>query len=110
MSSHDIVLLIIGVLGPAGVIGAIVAFFKLKPETSQIIVNTAQGAVIVQSGVIETLQTELIRVSAELAEVRQQREKDITELRNQLAAAILESEGLRRRIRDLENGLASSHG
>ena len=109
--SHDLIVLLTVLIGSGGVVGAIVAFYKLKPETSQIIVSTAQGAVIVQSSVIDSLTEDLSRVRAELQEVRielaatkAQRLGDIEELRRQLQQAIDENVGLRQRIRDLENG------
>jgi hypothetical protein len=60
--------LITGVLGVFGG-GTIIALLKVPADKHRIVVDAAQGAVIVQSGVIETLNTELTRVREQLAEV-----------------------------------------
>lgn len=70
MNGHDIVLLVSVLIGSTGVIGAIVAFYKLKPETGQILVSTAQGVVIIQTGVIESLREELQDVRVTIKELR----------------------------------------
>lgn len=70
MNSHDIVLLVCTLIGSTGVIGAIVAFYKLKPETGQILVSTAQGVVIMQTGVIESLREDLQEVRVTIKELR----------------------------------------
>jgi chromosome segregation ATPase len=54
-------------LAIAGVIGAIIAVFKLSPERQSIFITTAQGAVIVQSGVIDDLRDELERLRGRIA-------------------------------------------
>jgi hypothetical protein len=84
MISREIIIAVIMVLGGGGLITAFVALLKLRPEAGQIMVTTAQGVVIVQTGVIESLQKELKRVSDELDEVRR------------------DNVGLRARIRELE--------
>lgn len=72
MSGHDIVVLIVSILGGGGLIAGIVALLKLRPEAGQILVTTAQGVVIVQSTVIESLQRELVRVGKELDDLREE--------------------------------------
>lgn len=62
MNATTVVTLVIGLIGVGGIGGAIVAIAKLRPEAGQIVVQTAQGALIVQSGVIESLTEELERV------------------------------------------------
>ena len=54
----DWVPVIVTVLGGGGIVGAIVAFLKIRPEAGQIAVVASQGALIVQTGVIETLREE----------------------------------------------------
>jgi hypothetical protein len=49
--------------------GGIFALLKIRPEAGQISVSAAQGAVIVQTGVIDTLRSELGRTTNELAKV-----------------------------------------
>lgn len=50
--------------------GGLVAFFRARPEGSKILVDAAQGAVIVQTGVIESLRAELAAARGEIAELR----------------------------------------
>jgi cell division protein FtsB len=57
-----------------GLGGAVVALLKLRPEAGQITVIAAQGAVVVQQGVIETLQTELDRYGERLEALEQERD------------------------------------
>jgi NADPH-dependent curcumin reductase CurA len=51
---------LIVVLGGSG-ISAVVALLKFKPDRDAVVVSAAQGALIVQSGVIDALQAELVR-------------------------------------------------
>lgn len=67
--------------------GGLVAFFRARPEGSKILVDAAQGAVIVQTSVITELRGEL-----------EQRGKEIDELR----AHVGELTSLRSRISELE--------
>lgn len=53
------------VIGGGGIIGGIVAAFKLKPETQRIIVSAAEGAVIVQTKVITSLENQVERLQQE---------------------------------------------
>lgn len=61
--------------------GGLTALIKSRSEGSKIVVEAAQGAVVVQSGVIESLRIEL----------------------NDLRAQITEIYSLRSRVRDLEH-------
>lgn len=79
-----LIAVIIGVFSAGG----IVAFMKLKSENTKILVDAAQGAVVVQSGVIETLRSDLQSAHAEINELR----SHITELNL-----------LRGRVRELEH-------
>ncbi len=49
-----------------GLVTAIIALYKVKPEAGQIVVTAAQGALLVQSGVIENLQKEINRLGVEV--------------------------------------------
>jgi threonine dehydratase len=66
--------LVVAVLGVGGFVGGIVALIKLRPETGQIVVNAAQDALIVQSGVLQALHDENTRLNARVialeAEIR----------------------------------------
>lgn len=55
---HDLVSLFVALLGAGGLVGAVVALVKLRPESGQIVVTAAQGALVVQSGVIESLRNQ----------------------------------------------------
>lgn len=76
----------------SGFLSAIYMLLKLRPEAGQITVTAAQGAVIVQTGVIENLRIEMERLREELAEVRIVLQKTTQE-----------NDSLRVRIRILEN-------
>jgi hypothetical protein len=70
LETRDIVSLIIAVVGSGGFVGGLYALLKLRPEAGQITVEAAQGAIIVQTGVIETLRVELKRLLEENAYLR----------------------------------------
>ena len=59
----DPLTIVIAIAGSGGACGGLYALLKLRPEAGQITVSAAQGAVIVQSGVIENLQKEIVRLS-----------------------------------------------
>lgn len=82
------------VLG-GGLIWAIVALYKVKPEAGQIVVSAAQGALIVQTGVIENLQKEIERIQAEA-------KAEIEGLRASLKLANLEIERLNLVIKGMQ--------
>lgn len=84
MNTATIIVGIIGIVFGGGVASAIVALIKVRPEAGQILVTTAQGAVIVQTGVIESLRQEIARLGEEMSELREQNDR------------------LRARVRDLE--------
>ena len=58
MSASEFLPLIVTILSAGGLAGAVVALLKLRPESGAIVVTAAQGALIVQSGVIDALQEE----------------------------------------------------
>lgn len=70
-----------------GLVTAIIALYKVKPEAGQIVVTAAQGALLVQSGVIENLQREITRLSGEVESLKvklSQRDELILQLQTQL--------------------------
>jgi uncharacterized small protein (DUF1192 family) len=73
----SVVSLIIG----AGGAGGIAALVKVKPERGRIVIDAAQGAVVVQSGVMADLRAELDRLRAELEESRADRDAEVARLR-----------------------------
>lgn len=61
--------------------GGLAAFLKVKPERGKIVIDAAQGAVIVQSGVMADLRAELDRLKEELDESRADRDAEVARLR-----------------------------
>lgn len=55
--------LVVGLLSTGGLLGGIVLLLKLRPEAGQIVVTAAQGAVVVQAGVLRDLEIENTRLS-----------------------------------------------
>ncbi|HEX6686429.1 MAG TPA: hypothetical protein VF062_26895 [Candidatus Limnocylindrales bacterium] len=99
MNAAQIVQMVVALLGAGGIIGGIVALMKLRPESGAIVVTAAQGALVVQSSVLnelhkenerlrsrvsalETLQPENQRLRDQLADMEQQ----LAEMKRQLAA------------------------
>lgn len=87
----QLISVVLGLLGSGGFLAGIYALLKLRPEAGQITVTAAQGAVIVQSGVIDSLRQELNRLSDELEDMRME-----------LGLARKENGQLRTRIKMLE--------
>lgn len=77
--------------------GGLVALLRVNADKGKIVVEAAQGAVIVQTGVIDDLQEELARVKAELAEERRARAADQARHEREIAE-------LRARLLRVENG------
>ncbi len=103
---------LIAVIGTGGLAGAIVAFVKVKPEANQIAVSASQGALIVQTGVIETLREEndqlrerLEDLESKVAMMGDLREK-IQSLEDKNRELERENKRLRSRVAQLE---LSSH-
>lgn len=51
------------VFGGGGIVAAIAAFFKVRPERESIMVSTAQGVVVMQASILDELREELERVN-----------------------------------------------
>lgn len=65
--------------------GGIAAFVKMKPERGRIVIDAAQGAVVVQSGVMTDLRAELDRLKREIDELREDRDAEVARLRAEAA-------------------------
>ena len=98
------------VAGVAAILGGggITALLRSGKEGSRILVDAAQGAVVVQSGVITTLREDLQSAHAEIAELRAHM-AEISDLRGQIRdlsreneTLKSENEQLRERVRKLE--------
>jgi threonine dehydratase len=87
----ELATIIISAIGGGGIITAIVAAFKVKPDIARVTVSAAEGAVIVQSGVISSLRDELNRLKADHAECEKRHdemEERLTREVEQLRAAL----------------------
>lgn len=97
--------------GLGALIGAIVALLKIRPEAGQIAVSAAQGAVIVQTHVIDNLRTEQVRLQ-EIVEGLEERIISASSERNQLRTENeqlhLEVQRLELRVAELEARPSSS--
>jgi len=90
----SLVPIIVSVLGAGGLIGAVVALVKLRPESGQIVVTAAQGALIVQTGVIDSLRDQTQWQQARILAL----ETDNGHLRNRVDALERNLRGLREQI------------
>lgn len=71
MDTAAVITLVGTLVGVGGISGAIVAIVKLRPEAGQIVVRSAEGAVIIQASVIDTLQDEVQRLTERLSQVEE---------------------------------------
>ncbi len=97
IQSPVVIAIITGIFGVFGG-GALAALFRVNVDRHKIVIQAAQGAVIVQSGVIEDLDNELHRVRDELREVRGQ----AADCQKEVAKLHRENRELRGRIETLE--------
>jgi predicted RNase H-like nuclease (RuvC/YqgF family) len=90
LAAFDFTPLITGIISfvfGGGLIAAVVALYKVKPEAGQIVVTAAQGALLVQTGVIENLQREIQRLGTEVESLKvklSERDSLIMQLQTQL--------------------------
>jgi FtsZ-binding cell division protein ZapB len=96
--------------------GGFVAWRRLRTESPRIIVEAAQGAVIVQSGVIDDLQDGLERARSEVRDLRaelaealklQRRVRELEHREEELKA---ENTRLKAQVRDLQHRLTDLEG
>lgn len=83
---------IVKLLLGGGLLSGLYMLLKIRVEAGQITVTAAQGALIVQTGVIDSLREDLASIRAELKDVRRDLHKSMEE-----------NIQLRARIRVLEN-------
>lgn len=108
MSSETWVAILIGLVGGGGIVGGLTAIIKIRPEAAQISVSAAQGAVIVQTGVIESLQDENVRIgqaNKALAERVSALESTLAPMQRRTTSLETERNKLKRRIELLEERL-----
>jgi hypothetical protein len=87
---------LITIFGSGGIIAAIVAIFKLRPETSRIIVSAAEGAVIVQSETINNLHKDVKRLRDDVQEERRICDERLAEQDQEISSLHTEVTELRR--------------
>ncbi len=83
-----------------GIVTAYQAFYKVKPEAGQIVVTAAEGALIVQTGVIGNLNKEIERLHTEIAELKKENEQ----LRASLAAVLTQQKRHDKEIKSIAHG------
>lgn len=89
-----VVSIVLGVFGG----GSFVALLRIRADRNQVVVAAAQGAVIVQTGVIDALHEELGRLKRDLGELRDRR----AEAERELEMLRSENRAMRRRLELLE--------
>lgn len=95
MTTEVIIAAIAAIFG-GGLIAGIAVLLKVRPESGQIVVTAAQGAVIVQSAVIDDLTEEM-----------QRQRGRVDDLQRDLIDAVTESVRLRQRVQTLEGHVRS---
>lgn len=78
--------IILAIVGPAGLIGSVVALFKLKPDANTAAVSQAQGAAAEWKSIADDRKSEIA-----------EKEKRIDELEGKLVKSQRENDQLRRR-------------
>lgn len=93
--------LLVGLFGG----GTLVALLRVTADRGKVVIEAAQGAVIVQTGVIEALQEELSRLKAARAVDREERAADreeIARLQTEVARLRMESAAVSTRVGRVE--------
>jgi glycine/D-amino acid oxidase-like deaminating enzyme len=83
MEPTTIIFNLISLIVGGGIVGSFVTWYKAKPEKNRLVVDAAEGAVIVQTGVIKSLQDELARVRKESEAEILRAQKETDELRQE---------------------------
>lgn len=94
---------IIAVIGTGGLATAIVAFIKVRPEAGQIAVKAAEGAVVVQSSVIDDLREQLEAQGVRIEALERDKQSAMWEA----AKLRAENDLLVQRVKHLEQEVAS---
>lgn len=88
----DPVTYLFGALLGGGAIGALATLMKVKPEKDAVVVTAAQGALVVQTGVLKALETQLERETRAREGAEQELEK--TELLVRRYLEVLRAHGI----------------
>lgn len=109
MSGNDVLTaLIVALLGSSGIVGLVSFAARWKPERTNLIVDAAKGAVVVQGDVIEDLHQQLADMRARLAEQSalieaqtaqiEQLQREVHALTDSLDAAVRERDELKAKL------------
>lgn len=112
-----IVVLAAAIIGAGGIAGGIATFRKVQPEKESIIVTAAQGALVVQAGVLDDLREELARAHEQIAilqrqigQVTDELHAEIDRVRRERDTLYLENYKLKERVQQLEAKVAHLEG
>jgi len=103
-----VVTVILAVLS-TGVGGALVAFLRLRKEGPKIIVEAAQGAVVVQSGVIDDLREQIDSLRTRLSEA-DALQRRVRELERREEELTVENTRLRSQVSNLQARIVQLEG
>jgi chromosome segregation ATPase len=98
-------IMLAAILGGGGITGAIVAFFRVKPdvrktdaEGTEVLIRSATGLVVTSGQVIEDLREENSRLRQDVAAIRKDLDGRIERLMGDLARTIRERDGALERL------------
>ncbi len=88
--------ILIALIGGSGIAGAVATLLRWRPEKTNILISAAQGAVVVQSSVIDDLNEQMTAMRGQIAAL----EKEVHDLGDNLRVAKRErDEAIRERDR-----------
>lgn len=109
MAAFDITSFLPGIISAVfggSLVAGVVALYKVRPEAGQIVVSAAQGALLVQTGVIDNLKLEIKRLNDELVALKAQladRDQQIMKLQMQIINMQSDQSRHDGEIKDLQN-------
>lgn len=80
VNAATLVPIVVSILGSGGLMGGIYTLLKLRPESGQIVVSAAQGALIVQTSVLNELHKENERLRVRVTTL----ERELAALRTEV--------------------------
>lgn len=81
MVSNELLTAIVAVLGGGGIVSSLAVLVRMRPEANRIVVDAAEGAVVVQASVIKDLREEVANLRTELRKERLDCAQEIAALR-----------------------------
>jgi hypothetical protein len=81
MNLHDIVTVIASLVGSGGLLGSIYLLMKFRPEAGSIIVKSAEGVMVMQSGYIDKLEKRVANLEEEVRRLSLELKKAYDDLR-----------------------------